>query len=203
MFFKRAQSGVEWLVVGLGNPGKKYAGTRHNVGFDALDDAANQWGVEVRRARFDALCGTGEAGGHKVLLLKPQTFMNLSGNSVRQAADFYKIDPGHILVLTDDVALPPGLLRIRNSGSAGGHNGLKSIIGCMGQEFPRIRIGVGERPHTEYDLADWVLGRFTAEERKAVEARWKDIAAAAILIMDDKPDQAMSRYNGAGGGTGG
>ena len=197
MFFKKAKTDIEWLVAGLGNPGKKYENTRHNTGFSALDHLAASWDIDIRKSKFDALYGLGRAGGHKVLLLKPQTFMNLSGGSVQKAAAFYKVPPQRVLVLFDDIALPPGALRIRMEGSAGGHNGLKDIIARMGSEFPRVKIGVGEKPRPEYDLADWVLSRFTQAERKAVESRFDDVAEAALLLMDGKTSEAMSRYNGA------
>ena len=195
MFFQKPSS-VEFLIVGLGNPGVKYAGTRHNAGFDALDYAARRWGIRVDRARFDALTGTGEAAGHKVLLLKPQTFMNLSGQAVGKAAAFYKVPARNVIVLFDDISLAPGRLRLRKAGSAGGHNGVKSIISQIGQEFPRVKIGVGAKPHPEYDLADWVLSRFTPDERKAMEARYDDVADALEMMMKGQFEAAQSRYNG-------
>lgn len=195
MFFQKPSS-VEFLIVGLGNPGAKYAGTRHNAGFDALDWAARRWGIRVDRARFDALTGTGEAAGHKVLLLKPQTFMNLSGQAVGKAAAFYKVPAQNVIVLFDDISLAPGRLRLRKAGSAGGHNGVKSIISQIGQEFPRVKIGVGAKPHPEYDLADWVLSRFTPDERKAMEARYDDVADALEMMMKGQFEAAQSRYNG-------
>lgn len=195
MFFQKPSS-VEFLIVGLGNPGAKYAGTRHNAGFDALDYAARRWGIRVDRARFDALTGTGEAAGHKVLLLKPQTFMNLSGQAVGKAAAFYKVPARNVIVLFDDISLAPGRLRLRKAGSAGGHNGVKSIISQIGQEFPRVKIGVGAKPHPEYDLADWVLSRFTPDERKAMEARYDDVADALEMMMKGQFEAAQSRYNG-------
>ena len=195
MFFQKPSS-VEFLIVGLGNPGAKYAGTRHNAGFDALDWAARRWGIRVDRARFDALTGTGEAAGHKVLLLKPQTFMNLSGQAVGKAAAFYKVPAQNVIVLFDDISLAPGRLRLRKAGSAGGHNGVKSIISQIGQEFPRVKIGVGAKPHPEYDLADWVLSRFTPDERKAMEARDDDVADALEMMMKGQFEAAQSRYNG-------
>lgn len=198
MFFRNKTGPIDFLVVGLGNPGKKYAHTRHNVGFDALDVMADEWSIDVKRSRFDALTGAGSAGGHKLLLMKPQTFMNLSGVSVQQAAAFYKLPAEKVLVLTDDVTQSPGTLRIRKNGSAGGHNGLKSIIAAIGEDFPRIRIGVGERPHPDYDLADWVTGHFSPDDRKAVEARYTDVAKAALLVFEDKFDEAMGLYNGEG-----
>lgn len=195
MFFQKPSS-VEFLIVGLGNPGAKYAGTRHNAGFDALDYAARRWGIRVDRARFDALTGTGEAAGHKVLLLKPQTFMNLSGQAVGKAAAFYKVPARNVIVLFDDISLAPGRLRLRKAGSAGGHNGVKSIISQIGQEFPRVKIGVGAKPHPDYDLADWVLSRFTPDERKAMEARYDDVADALEMMMKGQFEAAQSRYNG-------
>ena len=195
MFFQKPSS-VEFLIVGLGNPGAKYAGTRHNAGFNALDWAARRWGIRVDRTRFDALTGTGEAAGHKVLLLKPQTFMNLSGQAVGKAAAFYKVPAQNVIVLFDDISLAPGRLRLRKAGSAGGHNGVKSIISQIGQEFPRVKIGVGAKPHPEYDLADWVLSRFTPDERKAMEARYDDVADALEMMMKGQFEAAQSRYNG-------
>lgn len=198
MFFKAKKAGADWIVAGLGNPGKKYAGTRHNVGFDALDHLSEKWGIPAKRSRFDALCGDGKAGGHGVLLLKPQTFMNLSGKSLLAATHFYKVPPERVLVLCDEVSLAPGVLRIRLNGSAGGHNGLKSIIPFLGEGFPRVKIGVGERPDPRYELADWVLGRFTDAEAKSVRARFDDIADAALLLFDGKDAEAMSSFNGEG-----
>ena len=197
MFFKSQAGGAEWLVAGLGNPGKKYEGTRHNVGFDALDYLAKEWGVSVTKAKFEGLYGTGLVSGRKVALLKPQTFMKLSGHSIGALADFFKIPPQHVIVLCDDITQEPGRLRIRAGGSAGGHNGLKDIIACLGtEEFPRVRLGVGEKPHPDYDLADWVLGRLGTAERKAFEARYAHIEAAVKLLMEDKLGEAQSRYNG-------
>lgn len=195
MFFKK-QTSIDAIIVGLGNPGKKYEGTRHNAGFAALDHVAEKWGVRVTKAKFDALTGTGTAAGVKVLLMKPQTFMNLSGDAVRKAADFYKVPPERIIVLFDDISLAPGRLRIRKTGSAGGHNGIKSIISALGQEFPRVKIGVGERPRPEYDLADWVLSRFTAQEWAAVTARFDDVCNAVSMIMKGQLSAAQNKYNG-------
>ena len=197
MFFRsNPAGGAEWLIVGLGNPGPKYDGTRHNAGFMALDWLSDKWGGKVTRAKFQGLYDTVTVDGRKVTLLKPQTFMNLSGHSVGALADFFKIPPQRVIVLCDDVTQAPGKLRIRPSGSAGGHNGLKDIIACLGsQEFPRVRIGVGERPHPDYDLADWVLGRFSAEDRKALEGRFADIEDAVRLIMDGRLNEAQNRHN--------
>lgn len=185
-----------WLVAGLGNPETKYDGTRHNTGFAALDHLAGKWGVSVSKAKFQGLWGQAEAGGHRVILLKPLTYMNLSGDSIAPLAAFFKIPPERVIVLCDDVTQAPGKVRIRPSGSAGGHNGLKSIIAALGSEnFPRIRIGVGAKPTPEYDLADWVLGRFSDEERKALAARFDDVEAAVRLIMDGRLGEAQNRYN--------
>jgi PTH1 family peptidyl-tRNA hydrolase len=198
MFFKRttAASNVDYIIVGLGNPGKQYENTRHNVGFNALDSVAEQWNIAVNKAKFDGLCGTGTVEGYKVLLLKPQTFMNLSGQSVRKAADFYKVPPEHVIVLFDDISLPPGKLRVRADGSAGGHNGIKSIIANIGQSFPRVKIGVGAKPHPEYNLADWVLSKLTSTEQKAIEARCDDVARALLLVMKGQLEAAQNQCNG-------
>ena len=193
---KKQSAGADWLVAGLGNPGKKYEGTRHNAGFDALDFLARRWDAPAPRVKFEGLCAQTAVKGQKVILLKPQTFMNLSGRSIGAAADFYKIDPAHVIVLCDDVTQDPGRVRIRPSGSAGGHNGLKDIIARLGsQEFPRVRLGVGEKPGPEYDLADWVLGRIGGEDRKAFESRLEDVANAVELIMEGKLSEAQNRYN--------
>lgn len=196
MLFQRRQSGIDFLIVGLGNPGRQYEGTRHNAGFAALDAAAEAWGVRVVRAKFSALTGSGEIGGHRALLLKPQTFMNNSGAAVGAAAAFYKVPPERVIVIFDDVSLAPGRLRVRGSGSAGGHNGVKSIIFAIGEGFPRVKIGVGEKPRPEYDLADWVLGRPDEAGQKAIASRTDDVRGAVELILDGRLDAAMSKYNG-------
>lgn len=195
MWFQK-NSAVEYLIVGLGNPGKQYEHTRHNAGFDALDRCAEHWGISVVRSKFDALTGTGSVNGIKVMLMKPQTFMNLSGQAIKKAVDFYKLPPEHVIVLFDDISLEPGKLRLRKTGSAGGHNGIKSIISFIGQDFPRIKIGVGKKPHPEYDLADWVLSRFSEQDEKNISARYKDIACALELMMNNQFELAQSRYNG-------
>lgn len=197
MFFRSdSAGGAEWLIVGLGNPGPKYEGTRHNAGFMALDYLAGQWGGKVTRAKFQGLYDTVTVDGRKAALLKPQTFMNLSGHSVGALADFFRIPPQRVIVLCDDVTQAPGKLRIRPSGSAGGHNGLKDIIACLGsQEFPRVRIGVGEKPHPDYDLADWVLGRFSPADKKALEGRFADVEDAVRLIMAGRLNEAQNRHN--------
>ena len=194
---KTKQEGDEWLVAGLGNPEPRYDGTRHNAGFEALDELAKRWSISINRSKFQGLYGSGTVDGRKVVLLKPLTYMNLSGDSIAAAASFFKIPPQRVLVLCDDIAQAPGKIRIRRQGSAGGHNGLKSIIARLGsQEFPRIRIGVGEKPSPDADLANWVLGHFSPEDKKAVEGRSGHIGDAARLIFDGSTEQAMSRPNG-------
>lgn len=186
----------QWLIVGLGNPEKKYDNTRHNAGFDAIDFLAKEWDISPTKAKFQGLYGQGMVDGNTVFLLKPLTYMNLSGQSVAPLANFFKISPEHIIVLCDDVAQAPAKLRIRPSGSAGGHNGLKSIIASLGTEgFVRIRIGVGEKPHPQYDLAKWVLGKFSAQEQKDLAARHADIADAIRLLMKGELQRAQSAYN--------
>ena len=176
MFFNKKSGGVDWLLVGLGNPGEQYERTRHNVGFLVADELAERHNVPIQRLKFRALTNTITVGGEKVLLMKPVTYMNLSGEAVHEAAAFYKVPPERILVISDEVALAPGKLRVRRSGSAGGHNGLKNIIAHLGSDqFPRIRLGVGSKPHPDYDMADWVLGRFQGEDKKAVEEAVKPL----------------------------
>jgi PTH1 family peptidyl-tRNA hydrolase len=195
MFLK--SSGCDYIIVGLGNPGSKYWNTRHNVGYAALDALAEQLHTKVDRVKFQGLLGQGTIDGHKVVLLKPTTYMNLSGQSVQAAARFYKVPPEHILVLSDDISLEPGRLRVRKSGSAGGHNGLKSIISCIGsQEFPRIKIGVGAKPHPDYDLADWVLGTFPLTEREAMDQVYQRAAEAAVTLITKGPEAAANNFNG-------
>ncbi|MBO7292909.1 MAG: aminoacyl-tRNA hydrolase [Clostridia bacterium] len=186
---------VSFLVAGLGNPGTEYRDTRHNAGFWALDALAAQMGVTVDRARFRSLVGEGMLEGVRVLLMKPETFMNASGTAIAEAASFYKIPPERVVVLCDDISFAPGVIRIRRRGSAGGHNGLKSVIECLGsQDFLRVKIGVGEKPRADYPLADWVLGRLGAEERAAVNARLADITAAVSLLAKGEVDTAMNQY---------
>ena len=198
MFFnKNRTSGVEWLVVGLGNPGDKYENTRHNVGFLTIDRIAEELGVPVQKLKYRALTNTVELGGAKALLMKPVTYMNLSGEAVGEAARFYKISPDHVLVISDDVSLPLGKLRIRKGGSAGGHNGLKNIIQHLGtDQFPRVKVGVGEKPHPDYDMADWVLSKFTGEDLKAITAAIDKAAQAAACLIAEGPDKAMNKFNG-------
>ena len=192
----RSSGGVEWLLVCLGNPGDPYENTRHNVGFQVADEIAARKDVPVQRLKFRALTNTVELGGAKVLLMKPVTYMNLSGEAAREAAAFYKVPPERVLVVSDDVALPPGRLRIRKGGSAGGHNGLKNLIQHLGtDQFPRVRVGVGEKPRPDYDMADWVLGKLQGED-KAADAAVKRAADAVECLIREGPDRAMSRYNG-------
>lgn len=190
------QNGADWLIAGLGNPEAKYEGTRHNTGFAALDALAEQWNTKITKSKWQGLYGIAEVDGHKVVLLKPLTYMNLSGQSIAPAAQFYKIPADHVIVLCDDIAQQPGHIRIRPSGSAGGHNGLKSIIAQLGTDtFYRVRIGVGEKPNPQYDLANWVLGRFPAEDAKAVADRYPDIEGACKLLMAGDLQGAQNRYN--------
>lgn len=195
MLFKNS-GGVSWLIVFLGNPGLKYECTRHNAGFMAADAMEKEKGVSINRSRFRALTATVSMGGQSVMLMKPQTYMNLSGEAVIQAVRFYKIPADHVLVISDEISLPPGKLRIRVKGSAGGHNGLKNIIAHLGtDEFPRIRIGVGSPPHPDYDMADWVLGVFRNQELLDMQEAAKRAAEAAECYITEGPERAMNRFN--------
>ncbi len=195
MLFKSSGS-FSWLVVFLGNPGPRYECTRHNAGFMAGDALANKLGVNISRLRFKALTAECEINGERVLLMKPQTFMNLSGEAVGEAARFYKIPPEHVLVVSDEVSLPLGKLRVRQKGSAGGHNGLKSIIAALGGDgFPRVRIGVGAPPHPEYDMADWVLSVFRNQDLEDMQSAAQRAAEAVITYISDGPERAMNRFN--------
>ena len=197
MLFQRDSGGAAWLIVGLGNPGEKYEDTRHNVGFQVIDELAERQGRPVQRLKFKALTGLLTIGGEKALVMKPVTYMNLSGEAVRPAADFYKLPPERILVISDDVALAAGRLRIRAKGSAGGHNGLKSIIQHLGtDQFPRVKIGVGQKPHPDYDMADWVLGKFAGEDLKTISQAIERAGKAAECCIAHGPDQAMNQFNG-------
>ena len=187
---------VTHIVVGLGNPGQKYEKTRHNAGFIAIDAIAKSLGVKIDRAKYHALICECEMGGARVLLMKPETFMNNSGVAIGEAANFYKIPPERVIVLHDEISFDAGIIRIRRKGSAGGHNGLKSIITFCTDKFPRIRIGVGAKPTPEYDLADWVTGKFSAEDKKAIEARFADIEKVIPLILAGDFDKAMCQCNG-------
>ena len=197
MFFSSKKAGpVEWLVVGLGNPGSKYEWTRHNMGFLVVDELAERLSIPVQRLKFKALTNTAVLGGKSVLLMKPTTYMNLSGEAVGQAARFYKIPPERVLVISDDVALPQGKLRVRRSGSAGGHNGLKNIISHLGtDQFPRIKVGVGQKPSPDSDMVGWVLGTFTGQDRKVMEEAIGRAADAVTVLLQHGIDQAMANYN--------
>ena len=196
MFFQKNSGGASWLIVGLGNPGEKYENTRHNVGFQVVDELAERQNAPVQKLKFKALTNLLTISGEKVLVMKPVTYMNLSGEAVRPAADFYKIPPERILVISDDTALDPGKLRIRTKGSAGGHNGLKNIIQHLGtDQFPRVRVGVGQKPHPDYDLADWVLGKFQGEAKKVMDEAVKRAADAVECILKEGTDRAMNRFN--------
>ena len=187
----------DWLIVGLGNPGENYARTRHNVGFRVIDRLAAQLGVKVDRAKFRGLYGQGRYKGLKLILLKPQTFMNNSGLSVMDAARFYKLPAERVIVLFDDISLDVGRLRVRADGSAGGHNGIKSIIGALNsQSFPRVKVGIGAKPHPDYELADWVLSNFTKDEEKLLAPVLDDAASAALELIENGVQAAASKYNG-------
>lgn len=184
------------IIAGLGNPTKEYEHTRHNVGFDTIDCIADQYGISINEKKHRALVGKGMIEGQKVILLKPQTFMNLSGESIRAAVDFYKVDEKEeLIVIYDDISLPPGQLRIRKKGSAGGHNGIKNIIAHLGHDsFMRIKVGVGEKP-AGYDLADYVLGHFSKEDRAIMDDAFKEAAEAVKMMITDGPDAAMNAFN--------
>lgn len=189
--------GCDWMVVGLGNPGKEYELTRHNVGFRATDLVAGLLKTKIDRLKFKALTRMVNWQGQKVLLVQPQTYMNLSGAAVSALASYYKVKPERIIVIFDDISLPPGRIRVRKDGSAGGHNGIKSMIQSLGSDqFPRIKIGVGAKPHPDYDLADWVLSKFSPLEEKALAPALENAAKAALLIMEQGTEKAASAYNG-------
>ena len=186
----------EFMIVGLGNPDKKYAFTRHNAGFLCVDMLAEKHGFTVKKLKFRSLLGDAVLGGHRCLILKPQTYMNLSGEAVREAAAFYKIPPERILVLFDDISLDVGKLRIRRKGTDGGHNGIKNIIYHLASDrFPRIKIGVGKKPHPDYDLADWVLSEFKKDEEAPLKAALENACSAVELLLDGEIDKAMNLYN--------
>ena len=187
-----------WLIVGLGNPGKEYERTRHNAGFRALDVLADKLGCKIDKGKFQGLYAQANYGGTKLYLLKPQTYMNLSGRSVLQLSAYFNIPPQRIIVLFDDISLEPGRLRVRADGSAGGHNGIKSIIQEVGsQAFPRVKIGVGAKPNPEYDLANWVLSAFSAQEEKALAVSLSNAADAALSIIDRGVPETANRFNGS------
>lgn len=187
-----------WLIVGLGNPGREYERTRHNTGFRAIDLLAQTLGCKIDKAKFQGLYGQTVYNGTKLFLLKPQTYMNLSGRAVLQLSAYYSIPPERIIVLFDDISLEPGRLRVRGDGSAGGHNGIKSIIAELGsQNFPRVKIGVGAKPNPEFDLAAWVLSTFSEKEEKDLSFALKNVGQAALLIIDQGVPQAANQFNGS------
>lgn len=196
MLFGKKSGAYDYIIAGLGNPGAKYEMTRHNAGFLAIDMLAMKQNKEIKRLKFHALTCDAEIEGKKCLLMKPQTFMNNSGEAIGEAAKFYKIPPQNIIVLSDDISLDVGKIRIRRKGSAGGHNGLKSIIAHLGSEdFPRVKIGVGKKPNAYMDLADWVLGRFPKELEPQLKEALENADGAISLIVQDKFDRAMNFYN--------
>ena len=199
MFFKAKQSGnnsIEYIIVGLGNPGRQYEGTRHNAGFISLDYLADQLNVKVNRIKFKSTVGEATVAGHRCLLMKPSTFMNLSGQAVTEAMRFYKIPPERVVILCDDINLDVGKIRIRRKGSDGGQNGVKNIIYLSGSdEFPRIKVGIGKKPHPDYDLKDWVLSRFNDKDKQLLKETLPKIADAVGLIVCDDIDRAMNQYN--------
>lgn len=187
---------VSFIIAGLGNPGTQYQKTRHNVGFVAVDYIAEKLGVRIDRAKFHALTAEAKIGDVRVLLMKPETYMNNSGVAIGEAAAFYKIPPERVLILHDEISFEPGIIRIRRKGSAGGHNGLKSIIAHLAsEEFPRVKIGVGKKPTPEYDLADWVLGKLPKEHSDTIDSKLSDILGACELIASGKIDEAMQKYS--------
>ena len=195
MFGKRS-TGVKWLIVGLGNPGKKYENTRHNVGFQSVNYIADKLKVKINRSKFHSLTCTCEIENEKAMLMLPQTFMNESGIAVEEAASFYKLNPENIIVIFDDIALNPGAIRIKTKGSSGGHNGLKSIQGMLDSEnYQRIKIGTGDRLDKDSDLADWVLGQLTDQEKKLIYDRFEDIYSSVRLIVSGNTEKAMNSYN--------
>ena len=195
--FKRSNNEA-WLIVGLGNPGKEYERTRHNAGFRAVDLLAEKLGVRIDKLKFQGLYCQTNYNGTKLFLLKPQTYMNLSGRSVLQLSAYFNVPPQRIIVMFDDISLEPGRLRVRADGSAGGHNGIKSIIHEVGsQTFPRVKIGVGAKPNPNYDLADWVLSSFSASEEKALAVSLANAADAALAVIDHGVPEAANRFNGS------
>lgn len=194
---RRKDEQEAWLIVGLGNPGPKYEKTRHNCGFRVIDELSQKLNCRVDKGKFQGLYGQCTYGGRKLYLLKPETFMNLSGQSVSQLSSYFRIPPERIIVIFDDISLPPGRLRVRGDGSAGGHNGIKSIIAQLGsQNFPRVKVGVGAKPTPEYDLADWVLSTFSAGEEKDLQPALERAAQAALCIIDSGVAESANRFNG-------
>lgn len=194
LFSKKAP--VTWLVVGLGNPGDQYDNTRHNVGFAVTDELARRGGFSIQRLKHKALTQSAVIGGQGVLVMKPVTYMNLSGEAVADAARFYKVAPDHVLVISDDVDLPVGKLRLRKSGSAGGHNGLKNIIQHLGtDQFPRLKVGVGGKPHPDYDMASWVLGKLQGQDKAVMDQAVERAADAVECLLEQGLERAMNRFN--------
>lgn len=194
--FLRKNTGIEYIIAGLGNPGAEYEKTRHNAGFRFIDRLCADLKLPSFRLKHMALCVKGEMGGHGVLIMKPQTYMNKSGESIADAVRYYKLDPQHVIVVSDDTSLATGKMRLRRSGSAGGHNGLKSIIKQLGTEdFPRLKIGVGQKPDPEYDLADWVLGKMTDDELADTAERYPRLERAIVTVMDGDFEKAVQIAN--------
>lgn len=197
IFGKKSSGGVEWLLVCLGNYGQRYENTRHNIGFLAAERLIDKNGLRCNRLRFKALTEIIDFGGARVLLMMPQTYMNLSGEAAGEAARFYKVPPEKVLVISDDVSLPLGKVRVRGNGSAGGHNGLKNIIAHLGTDrFPRVKVGVGAPPNPEYDMADWVTGGFSASERKVIDDALDRALSAAECVIEKGVTEAQNRFNG-------
>ena len=191
-----AMGPVEFIIAGLGNPGREYEATRHNAGFITVDTLAQSLGVTIQKLKFKSLVGDASIAGHHVLLMKPQTFMNLSGQAVCEAMRFYKIPPERVFIVFDDISLPPGKLRIRRKGSDGGHNGMKNIIYLSGSDqFPRVKVGVGNKPNPQWNLADWVLSRFSLQEQKELSAAAENASKALSLMVEGNIDQAMNLFN--------
>ena len=198
MFFRSKTGPAEWILACLGNYGQKYENTRHNIGFMAADRLVEKRDLRCNRLRFRALTEVIDFGGARVLLMKPQTYMNLSGEAVGEAARFYKIAPDHVVVISDDISLPLGRIRVRAGGSAGGHNGLKNIIAHLGTDaFPRVKVGVGAPENPEHDIVDWVVGSFSAPEKKVIDEALDKALAAAECIIEKSVAEAQNRYNGA------
>lgn len=196
MIFKKSNGGYDYLIVGLGNPGAKYEMTRHNAGFLAVDLLAVKENLNIKKLKYHALVGDAVINGKKCLVMKPQTFMNNSGEAVGEAARFYKIPPERVIVISDDFSFDVGQIRIKRKGSAGGHNGLKSIIAHLGSEnFPRIKVGVGKKPSEDYDIIDWVLGRFPKELEKDLKSALENAVDALPYIVNEEIDKAMNLFN--------
>ena len=197
MLFSRGKGpAVEYIIAGLGNPGKKYENTRHNAGFITIDALAEKYNIKIDRLKWNALTGDGRIGDVRVLLMKPQTFMNNSGEAVMAAMKFYKLPPERVIVIMDDISLEPGVMRIRRKGSDGGQKGMRSIIQLSGRDdFPRIKMGVGKKPNPEYDLADWVLSKFTDADRKLLNEAVENAVQAVPLMIGGEFEQAMNKFS--------